>query len=78
MFPFSFLLFRHNFLNPYCALFQAVEKAFSVIPGFYWQTLETEDQKCQRAEATHSQECHTEVKESLENAILSFSGHNRL
>ncbi|KAK7174436.1 hypothetical protein R3I93_001602 [Phoxinus phoxinus] len=40
---------------------EAVEKAFSVIPGFYWQTLETEDQKCQRAEATNSQECHTET-----------------
>ncbi|XP_048049656.1 dynein axonemal assembly factor 8 isoform X2 [Megalobrama amblycephala] len=40
---------------------EAVEKAFSAIPGFYWQTLETEDQKCQRAEAINSQECHTET-----------------
>ncbi|XP_039543634.1 uncharacterized protein LOC120490257 [Pimephales promelas] len=40
---------------------EAVERAFSVIPGFYWQTLETEDQKSQRAEATNSQECHTET-----------------
>lgn len=44
-----------------------------MIPGFYWQTLETEDQKCQSAEATISQECHTEVKESFVNGIISFS-----
>ncbi|KAF4115819.1 hypothetical protein G5714_003308 [Onychostoma macrolepis] len=40
---------------------ESVEKVFSMIPGFYWQTLETEDQKCQSAEATISQECHTET-----------------
>ncbi|XP_043089942.1 dynein axonemal assembly factor 8 isoform X2 [Puntigrus tetrazona] len=39
---------------------EAVEKVFSVIPGFYWQTLETEDQKCQSTEATISQ-CHAET-----------------
>ncbi|XP_077069551.1 dynein axonemal assembly factor 8 [Siphateles boraxobius] len=40
---------------------EAVEKTFSVIPGFYWQTMETEDQTCQSGEATDSQECHTET-----------------
>ncbi|XP_067276701.1 dynein axonemal assembly factor 8-like [Pseudorasbora parva] len=49
---------------------EAVEKAFSVIPGFYWQTLETEDQKCQRTEATNSQECHTETALVLVGSAL--------
>ncbi|XP_026068002.1 uncharacterized protein LOC113049670 [Carassius auratus] len=40
---------------------EAVENVFSMIPSFYWQTLETEDQKCQSTEATITQECHTET-----------------
>ncbi|KAI2666071.1 Dynein axonemal assembly factor 8 [Labeo rohita] len=40
---------------------EAVEQVFSMTPGFYWQTLETENQKCQSAEATVSQECHTKT-----------------
>ncbi|XP_073670135.1 dynein axonemal assembly factor 8 [Paramisgurnus dabryanus] len=40
---------------------EAVEKAFDMTPGFFWQTVEIEDQKCQRAEATSSQESHTET-----------------
>ncbi|XP_059415123.1 dynein axonemal assembly factor 8 [Carassius carassius] len=40
---------------------EAVGNVFSMIPSFYWQTLETEDQKCQSTEATISQECHTET-----------------
>ncbi|XP_036421409.1 uncharacterized protein LOC118804902 [Colossoma macropomum] len=40
---------------------EAVKRAFGVSPGFYWQTLETRDQICQRAEAVTSQQSHTEV-----------------
>ncbi|KAL1278533.1 hypothetical protein QQF64_025206, partial [Cirrhinus molitorella] len=40
---------------------KAVEKIFSMIPGFYWQTLETENQICQSAEGTISQECQIET-----------------
>ncbi|KAL6457268.1 hypothetical protein MHYP_G00342310 [Metynnis hypsauchen] len=39
---------------------RAVKKAFGVSPGFSWQTLETQDQICQRAEAMISQQSHTE------------------
>ncbi|XP_073686478.1 dynein axonemal assembly factor 8 [Garra rufa] len=40
---------------------EAVEKIFSMTPGFYWQTLETDNQKCQSTEAKISQDCHTET-----------------
>ncbi|XP_076865406.1 dynein axonemal assembly factor 8 isoform X2 [Brachyhypopomus gauderio] len=40
---------------------EAVERAFGMNPGFYWQTLVTQDQICQRAEVMTSQPSHTEV-----------------
>ncbi|XP_066530842.1 dynein axonemal assembly factor 8 isoform X2 [Hoplias malabaricus] len=39
---------------------QAVKKAFGMSPGFFWQTLETQDQICQKAGATTFLS-HTEV-----------------
>ncbi|KAL7830677.1 hypothetical protein SRHO_G00318040 [Serrasalmus rhombeus] len=53
---------------------RAVKKAFGVSPGFYWQTLETRDQICQRAEAVISQQSHTELPQSsgLDVCSLQF------
>ncbi|XP_073801052.1 dynein axonemal assembly factor 8 isoform X1 [Danio rerio] len=52
---------------------EAVEEIFSVIPGFYWQTLETGDQKCKRTEATSFQHCHTETALVLIGRTLFFN-----
>ncbi|KAL7829820.1 hypothetical protein AOLI_G00307050 [Acnodon oligacanthus] len=51
---------------------EAVKKAFGVSPGFYWQTLETRDQICQRAEAVTSQQSHTELLQSSGLDVCSF------
>ncbi|KAG7316913.1 hypothetical protein KOW79_019211 [Hemibagrus wyckioides] len=40
---------------------EAVKKVFGTNPGFYWQTLDIQEQICQWAEATTSQQPHTEV-----------------
>nr|XP_055045650.1 dynein axonemal assembly factor 8 isoform X3 [Misgurnus anguillicaudatus] len=52
---------------------EAVEKAFGMTPGFFWQTVEIEDQKCQRAEATRSQESHTETAVALIYSALHLN-----
>ena len=44
-----------------CAPSQAVDSAFGLSPGFYWQTLENQDPSCQRVETMCTQQLHTEV-----------------
>ncbi|XP_067089795.1 dynein axonemal assembly factor 8 [Osmerus mordax] len=40
---------------------EAVDSAFGLSPGFYWQTLENQDPSCQRVETMCTQQLHTEV-----------------
>lgn len=44
-------------------VFQVLERAFVVSPGFYWATVETPEQVCKGRETT--QELHTEVNAML-------------
>ncbi|KAK3532728.1 hypothetical protein QTP86_028097, partial [Hemibagrus guttatus] len=44
---------------------ETVKKVFGTNPGFYWQTLDIQEQICQWAEATASQQLHTEVALAL-------------
>ncbi|XP_026786019.3 dynein axonemal assembly factor 8 isoform X3 [Pangasianodon hypophthalmus] len=44
---------------------EPAKEAFGTNPGFYWQTLSIQEQICQWAEATTSQQPHTEVMLAL-------------
>lgn len=54
---------------------EAVRKTFGTNPGFYWQTLNIQEQICQWAEATSSQQPHTEVVLAL---VYQAMFHNPL
>lgn len=55
-------LYLVNFLFNF--VFQAIDETFGLSPGFYWQTVETQECVCKKRETTHK--LHTEV------SMLSF------
>ncbi|XP_024246039.1 dynein axonemal assembly factor 8 isoform X1 [Oncorhynchus tshawytscha] len=43
----------------------AVKRTFGLNPGFYWQTVETQELSCQRPETMCTQQLHTEIAVAL-------------